>query len=118
MAVIGLGEIAAILEQAVEEGADLRPQILDDAQHLRRARPLIDQEVELLVAPQIAGGIVGRDVDVDLLDDPRQAGDVRAAEIRRRQLAGALANRPTRECSLPPRAGVSMAKPDAVARDE
>src|SRR5205807_89178 len=25
---------------------------------------------------------------------------------RRRQLAGALANRPTRECSLPPRAGV------------
>jgi len=81
MTVVGLAQIAGILEQAIEEGAHLGPKILDDLKRVGRLGPFIDGEMELLIPFQIAGGVVLFDVAVDLDDGAFQACEIAVAKI-------------------------------------
>ncbi|MER9775480.1 hypothetical protein NKJ22_25110 [Mesorhizobium sp. M0220] len=54
------GRIVSGIVQHVEIGTDLQPQVLDDVEHVFRARGSIDGEMKGVVGPEVGSGVEQR----------------------------------------------------------
>ena len=66
MLLVGVGHVVGILEELVEERADLAPPILDQLEQERRIGALVDEEVEFLVEMEVGAAVALRDRRVDV----------------------------------------------------
>ena len=68
MVLVGMRQIIGVLEELVEERADLAPQVLNEVLQQRRFGPLVDEEMEFLVEDEIGPAVALRDRRVDILE--------------------------------------------------
>jgi hypothetical protein len=86
--VIGAGNEALVIEEGIEKGADLPPEILDESEEMRRFGAFIDQEVKSLIQRDISPGVAIEDGLVDFFKQSPELVDVSRLEVRHCEFGG------------------------------